>query len=97
MLHREHSAILSTFIKRLPFVIKTFILSIFEWPFYTGLTVVLTLLQSYIGNVLDMLPVYNCTSFIFCIFPSVVRRHLRSGIITGDTDEEHADPDQSDR
>ena len=35
MLQREHSAILSTFIK-LPFVIKTFVLSVFEWPFYTG-------------------------------------------------------------
>ena len=35
---REHSAILSTFIK-LPFVFKTFVLSIFEWPFYTGFTV----------------------------------------------------------
>ena len=34
----EHSAILSTFIK-LPFAIKTFDLSIFEWPFYTGFTV----------------------------------------------------------
>ena len=32
----EHSAILSTFIK-LPFAIKTFVLSIFEWPFYTVL------------------------------------------------------------
>ena len=32
----EHPAILSTFIK-LPFVIKIFVLSIFEWPFYTGL------------------------------------------------------------
>ena len=31
----EHSAILSTFIK-LPIVIKIFVLSIFEWPFYTG-------------------------------------------------------------
>ena len=31
----EHSALLSTFIK-LPFVIKNFVLSIFEWPFYTG-------------------------------------------------------------
>ena len=31
MLQAEHSAIFSTFIK-LPFVIKTFILSIFEWP-----------------------------------------------------------------
>ena len=29
---------LSTFIK-LPFVIKIFILSIFEWPFYTGFNV----------------------------------------------------------
>ena len=33
---REHSAILSTFI-RLPFVFKTFVLSIFEWPLKTGL------------------------------------------------------------
>ena len=32
----EHSAILSTFIK-LPFVIKIFVLSIFEWPLKTGL------------------------------------------------------------
>ena len=34
----EYSAILSTFIK-LPFVIKIFVLSIFQWPFYTGFTV----------------------------------------------------------
>ena len=32
------SAILSAFIK-LPFVIKIFVLSMFEWPFYTGFTV----------------------------------------------------------
>ena len=38
MLQGEHSAILMTFIK-LPFVIKIIVLSIFEWPFYTGLTV----------------------------------------------------------
>ena len=38
MLHGEHSAILSTFIK-LPFIIKIFVLSIFEWPFHTGFTV----------------------------------------------------------
>ena len=37
MLQGEHSAILLTFIK-LPFVIKIFVLSIFEWPFYTGFT-----------------------------------------------------------
>ena len=34
----EWSAIHLTFIK-LPFIIKIFILSIFEWPFYTGFTV----------------------------------------------------------
>ena len=37
MLQGEHSAILLTFIKLL-FVIKMFVLSIFEWPFYTGST-----------------------------------------------------------
>ena len=39
MLQREHSAILSTCIK-LPVVIKIFVLSIFEWPLYTGFIVV---------------------------------------------------------
>ena len=38
MLQGEHSAILSTFIK-LPFVLKTFVLSILEWPLKTGFTV----------------------------------------------------------
>ena len=38
----EHSAILLTFIK-LPFVIKIFDLSIFEWPFYTACFTVLKL------------------------------------------------------
>ena len=38
MLQREHSAILSTFIK-LPVGINTFVLFIFEWQFYTGFTV----------------------------------------------------------
>ena len=38
MLHGEHSAILSTFIK-LPIVIKIFVLSVFEWPFYTDFNV----------------------------------------------------------
>ena len=35
---KEHSAIPLTFIK-LPFVIKIFVLSIFEWSFYIGFTV----------------------------------------------------------
>ena len=39
MLQGEHSAIPLTFIK-LPFVIKIFVLSIFEQPFYTGFTVI---------------------------------------------------------
>ena len=38
MLQGEHSAILSTYIKLL-FVIKPFVLSIFEWPLKTGFTV----------------------------------------------------------
>ena len=38
MLQGEHSAILSTFFK-LPFSIKTFVFSIFEWPLKTGFTV----------------------------------------------------------
>ena len=38
MLQGKHSAILSTFIK-LPFVIKIFVLSIFEWPLKTGFTI----------------------------------------------------------
>ena len=38
MLQGKHSAILLNYIK-LPFVIKIFVLSNFEWPFYTGFTV----------------------------------------------------------
>ena len=38
MLQGEHSAILLAFLK-LPFVIKIFVSSIFEWLFYTGFTV----------------------------------------------------------
>ena len=38
MLQGEHSAIFLNFIK-LPFVIKIFDLSVFEWPFYTDFTV----------------------------------------------------------
>ena len=48
MLHGEHSTILSTFIK-LPSVIKVFVLSIFEWPFYTGCTVHVFIVGKQIG------------------------------------------------
>ena len=40
MLKGEHSAIILTFIN-LPVVIKTLVLSIFEWPFYILFTVYL--------------------------------------------------------
>ena len=38
---QEHIAIRLAFIE-LPFVIKIFVLSIFEWPFYTGFTQIYT-------------------------------------------------------
>ena len=38
MLQAKHYAIFSTFIK-LPIVFESFVLSIFEWPLYTGYTV----------------------------------------------------------
>ena len=44
---KEHSAILSTFIK-LPFAIKPFVLSIFEWPLKTGFTVYVDLISYFI-------------------------------------------------
>ena len=40
----KDSAILSNFIK-LPIVIKIFVLSIFEWPFYTGFIVEANIMQ----------------------------------------------------
>ena len=52
---KEYSAILSTFIK-LPFVFKTFVLSIFEWLLKTGFTV-FNLLQNcfniHVGDVIN--------------------------------------------
>ena len=51
MLQREHSAILLTFIK-LPVVIKVFVLSIFELPFYTCFT----------GLLLNFTPVHGWAS-----------------------------------
>ena len=54
MLQREHSIILSTFIKP-PFVIKIFVLSVFEWPFYTGFTVLDLRSVAYLTALLDNL------------------------------------------
>ena len=47
----EHSAILSTFIK-LPFVIKIFVLSIFERPFYTDFTAFVKDQQTHFNGIL---------------------------------------------
>ena len=58
----EHSAIILTFIK-LPFVIKIFVLSIFEWPFYTDFTVFVYFKLFEIPN-FEGLP----TSSWFCLF-----------------------------
>ena len=50
---REHSAILMTYIK-LPFIFKTFVLSIFEWLLKTGFTVVDSLFDSkYVNYILN--------------------------------------------
>ena len=46
MLQGEHSAILLTFIK-LPIILKIFVLSIFEWPFYTGFIVFLVVFSMF--------------------------------------------------
>ena len=45
MLQIKHSAILLTSIKQ-PVVIKIFVLSVFEWPFYTGFTVAGNMVRS---------------------------------------------------
>ena len=42
-----HSAILPTFIK-LPFVILIFVLSVFEWPFYTSFCVYAVVPKSHV-------------------------------------------------
>ena len=47
MLQVEHSAILTTF-NKLPIVIRIFVLSIFEWPIYTGFTVIFNALKHHI-------------------------------------------------
>ena len=62
MLQREHSAILSTFIK-LSVVIKTFILSIFEWPLYTDFTV-LRLLCSWCHNAVCILCLFLAVPWV---------------------------------
>ena len=72
MLRWEHSAILSTFIK-VPFVIKTFVLSIFEWPFYTGFTVYASSERSWKKPLLIAYVITNCICWPLC-FLGVIRK-----------------------
>ena len=74
----KHSAILSTFIK-IPVVIKIFVLSIFEWPFYTGL-IVCNIMKRYVRpdlgpNCLQMLSAENTSrqSVIYFFVPMVIQ------------------------
>ena len=79
----EHSAILLTFIK-LPIVIKIFVLSIFEWPFYTGLTVVYKILSCLPYAVLLII-------FLFSANIDPGRRYLYLHIKSGKAFLEHID------
>ena len=45
----QNAPIRLTFIK-LPFVIKIFVLSIFEWPFYTGFTVLARIMSTLLNE-----------------------------------------------
>ena len=69
MLQREHSATLLAFIK-LPFVIKTFDLYIFEWPLKTGFTVVLHVDKSK-EQFFSQLCSYNLDTY--CVFRYTVK------------------------
>ena len=63
LMQGEHSAILSTFIK-LPFDIKIFVLSIFEWPLNTGFNVLYKLYSA-----LFMLWFWFSTPNLITLFP----------------------------
>ena len=75
MLQEEQSAIGLAFIK-LPLVIKIFVLSIFEWPFYTGFTVkgicrymyFITALVSPFSPFKYTCKCYPSIPFIICLF-----------------------------
>ena len=58
MFQGEHSAILLTFIK-LPFVIKIFVLPIFEWPLNTGFTVDESLMEQDRVVTVDVQPIQS--------------------------------------
>ena len=71
MLQEEHSAIHSTSIK-LPFVIKIFVLSIFGWQFYTGLTVLVI-----ICIIKDTIYRFSCLSFHVYVLDKICYRIIK--------------------
>ena len=97
MLQGEHSSILSTFIK-LPFVIKTFVLSIFEWPFYTGFTQVLLFFYlRHFCRFKDVWPIYELMAIFSYVYtaceyvnaqPSIEARciHFLTNFVCGRSD-----------
>ena len=92
MLPLKHSAMLSTFIK-LPFVIKIFVLSIFEGPFYTGFTVYLhyilvpgQVIRNFYQLLLNAGQKYCrmlCNTSTFLKLPFVIKFFVLSGIFEG--------------
>ena len=78
MLQGEHSAMLSTFIQ-LSFVIKIFVLSIFEWLFYTGFTVYFTcwLTRLFAGKSEQICTRWNKIRTISRMLQMYVRHHLK--------------------
>ena len=86
MLQGEHTAILLTFIK-LPFVIKIFVLSILEWPFYTGFTVGILVLPG-LSLILIIIFVQNMLSYyICCIYSNVLKTNFLMEVNTMNTDQ----------
>ena len=67
MLQGEHSAILLTFIK-LPFVIKIFALSNFEWPLKTSFTVLATYAEACLFILINIKSTHIVLFFYFLNF-----------------------------
>ena len=75
MLQGEHSAILSTFIK-LPFVIKVFVLSYFDWQLRTGFTVYDIEWFNFLQILVDVRNMFKDTPSLVDITIPEVRKHL---------------------
>ena len=82
MLQGEHSAILLTFIK-LPFSIKTFVLSIFKWLLKTGFTVYINFLyqvKTNLDRIIHTVKLEMFMSFNFRCIPVMTKNKLTSAL-----------------